>query len=570
MLANINMLCYSGKIGRKIMKKSILLFTALLTTVATSALAQEDVSNPIGIISKARQEGIIGQDNGFVIDTPATYVKGKLWCTDDQIQANFEAIKNGLDNPNLDPQTLTPQVRSLLKCASVSAYQEKGVNLNFNGNFRYPVCDNGSVLTVPSPSEEQKGTLTVTCTESNNIQSVTASMVSDTNKKLANITVQYDIPKMMPIFELGVLSGMSRNEAQHDRIRARAMELVSQYTKSLNAPFSIKNLTIYKPDENPLLLITENQQKNYVASLFNSAQKEVMSIKQTKNGIILKANFPESANPFVAINIQFPENIKEKYQRVAASLSTASHPEDVDVAAVGKLLEDVHVTNAVYSLNSEPFAKLKLQTRDRISLTQANPPQIEDVVDNAELVFVKQTATCPVRSVRFTYKNPQMLTICKQAGCSDVAIPDAADIIVPCLDSLQPAAERFMQEVEAEKEKLDIESIYIPGFSDGYRQARRRYEVNEIINSAMMVAIMAQTSNDGTEKNLSSLNTGSPASSILIDSDNAIRATKEGITTIELKPEHAGKYMPLLRSALSDRIVSGCTADTNICVIRSH
>ena len=53
----------------------------------------------------------------------------------------------------------------------------------------------------------------------------------------------------------------------------------------------------------------------------------------------------------------------------------------------------------------------------------------------------------------------------------------------------------------------------------------------------------------------------------IVASDSAIRGTPEGVVTIELDPKTAKDIMPIIKDLSGNRVVSGCTPNTNTCVL---
>ena len=101
----------------------------------------------------------------------------------------------------------------------------------------------------------------------------------------------------------------------------------------------------------------------------------------------------------------------------------------------------------------------------------------------------------------------------------------------------------------------------------------KRYVTNEILDSAAKVAVIAMSKNagQGGDADLSELGGISRLDDEVqkvILTDSSIRADQNGQVTIELEPNAAKDIMPVISELLGDKVVSGCTPDTNICVIK--
>jgi len=574
-LEHINILCYKAIIREeKFMKKSMLLLGVCLTVVATSMSAE---ANPLLIVQQAQAQGKFATEGEFTYEESSTSVSGKIWCS--QVQQRWDEIKNRLNDPNVDIAAVSSQLRSVLPCISISSYKQYvpqlGGDVVFSGNVRYPNCNNGSTFTLPiQPQPDQNGTVKMTCSVDGNQQRISAKAVSEKGQLFAEAELQYDIDKVAPSVELEVLGAMARKSvadpAQRAAVSQKIHQLATKYSKAAWQSAHLLNLVIYRPDQHPLVKLVGNPGVSGTVSVFNSMQKPVLNVQADTQGLQGEIRFPQTADQFISVNMQFADGIMDKYNSLLAQLEENGEPSMEQMAAIASLFENMKFNSTIYSLHNTPFAKVSLKTRDKIVVSAMEEPKPEDIVDRAELTFAQQSGACPIRSVRFSYQRPQVMTICEAQKCSDVPLDAVPARLMPCFDALQPAAMRFGEEGMAEFEALDFEKMYIPFVSEGYHQSMERYTVNEIENTASMVAIMAQTTENATSANLASLKgtMGYKKDPNLIDSDDAIQATKDGVVTVRIKPERAADLMPQLQRQHRNRIVSGCTPNTNVCVFR--
>jgi hypothetical protein len=265
----------------------------------------------------------------------------------------------------------------------------------------------------------------------------------------------------------------------------------------------------------------------------------------------LKVNFPKSNMTFLETKLTFPANFGEKYDQFFEK----GIPLQGEIPISGAKNEGI-----VYGLNGKPLTQLNLKLKDGLTLIDTLAAETPwDLLESFEVKYLSENK-CPIKAISFAQEKPNTLTVCRIDGCQDESM-QFSPVMKICLSDLLDAPQQFLIELEEESKMFNfIENV-----------ATRRYTAHAILDTAAKVAIVAMTKNggQGDYADLSDLNGFSTIDDTIknvILTNSSIRADQNGQTTVELEPNAAKDIMPVLGDLIGNRIVSGCTADTNICV----
>ena len=555
------------------MRKSVLLLGACVLAYSSASFAQESMADYVmQQLSAARQQGIIQADGTFNLEDTDHQFSGKLLCADSDIANQIKSLETAFKTSDFDNETTRQNLNSLLKCVSLSGFKStdkaSGDQIQFTGNYHYPVFDNGSTITAKAQDKNIRINFGLT----GDSQDFNLSVTSDKGQTLGVLAAQYDANKLSIPFEMGLLVGIAGYLYPQANIEEKFQKQMLDIAPSLRGTAHLLKAELYRPTGEPVVLFNGDTNDNYTLNVFSSTNKNFGSLSWNGRVFDVNLDFPKSDLHVLTSKTTVPADFQTKYEQFFQTISSmqGNVSEEQVLAQVGDMMSGVHEELVVYSLNNNPFAQLTVQLNDNIQLSAAKEPAPADIIDHAELKILQENA-CPIKTVSFTKTNPNMITVCRANSCADETIESgkSAEDVMGCFVEATALFQRFGNEMEEEIKTFS--DVYIPGISDGYNMAMNRYQINEIINQAAMVSIIAMAKDGGMggDANLSDLGGRQTLSDELKDlllTDQSIRSNKEGIVTIELASAEAAELMSDLKKVLGYRVVSGCTADTNICV----
>ncbi|MBQ7413541.1 MAG: hypothetical protein IJV07_04655 [Alphaproteobacteria bacterium] len=555
------------------MRKSVLLLGACVLAYSATPFAQESMADTVmQQLSAARQQGIIQADGTFNLADADHQFSGQLLCADSVIANQIKSLETALKTPDFDNETTLQNLNELLKCVSLSGLKTtdktSGDQIQFTGHYHYPVFSDGSIITAKAQDKNIRINFGLT----GDNQDFNMNVTSDKGQTLGALAAQYDANKLSTPFEMGLLVGMARYFYPQANIEEKFQQKMLDMAPSLRGAAHLLKAELYRPTGEPVVLFNGDTNDNYTLNVFSSTNRNFGALSWNGQVFDVNLDFPKSDLHVLTSKATVPADFQTKYEQFFQTIATSKGnvPEEQILEHVGDMMSGIREELVVYGLNNSPLAQLTVQLNDHIKFSAAKEPTPADVVDHAELKILQENA-CPIKTVSFTKAKPNMITVCRADGCADETIESgkSAEEVIGCFGEAMVLFQRFGNEMEEEIKTFS--DVYVPGISDGYNIAMNRYQVNEIINQAAMVSIIAMSKDGGMggDANLSDLGGRQTLSDELKDlllTDQSIRSNKEGIVTIELASAEAAELMPDLKKVLGYRVVSGCTADTNICV----
>jgi len=519
----------------------------------------------LSTIQSARQKGIIQPDGHFVVNEKGSEVAGQLFCADSVLEQNLKQFETEVALTSPDGEKLRRNLDTLLRCASISKldYQGPDSSVKFTGEFKFPFFADKSTLFVKANNKVNN----ISFGLNGNEQTVTIEVLSDKGEKLSFGSFQYDAERLSFPFEAGMVTGFVERMNASANIREQFVNQLQAWSQKNNPltekVFRINKAEIYQPDGKKVLIMNGENENRFILRIFNSVEREFINALWADNTLKIKLSFPQSDKRLLESETRLSPMFQENYKKFMQMLS--QNPNYRPEKEVAQMLSGLKQDITLYGTDGQPLARLKAKLNDNIETTE----RPENVIDFATLTMLKPSANCSVRSVSFIKSNPNVFTVCGSNGCAEQPVFSAFSQLSACLEKeTTEVFTQFGEEIKSEVDKLN--QVYIPGVSDGYNLAMDRYRANEILNAAAIVAVAATSAKGGmgADADLSDLG-GAKAMKLdeFVSSDQGIRSDKNGLVTIELKPELAPNVMPIIKEGSGRRVVSGCTADTNLCVI---
>ena len=526
------------------------------------------------MIKKAREEGILQADGRFSIVEDDKKLVGQIFCSDTELDAQMNAFENEVNKSEPDEEAMRVALDKVLRCISISdlVFPDNDVTLKFTGNYRFPAFADKSKGSI----KVEDKTIDFDFKLAGNNQTTDISVYSKTGAKLAFASLEYDAERMSVPFEWGAIGGMLDyvgRKADFEETLARQLQIWAQENDLMSDEvFKINKAEIYQPDGKKVLVMNGEDANKSILRVFSSIEREFFNASWTDELLKINLSFPKSGNRIFAAETKFPATFRENYKKFSEEYRKQAMVGKVDPAylrasgdQVVQLLAGLKQEVTLYGLDGQPVAGLKAKLNDTITSTK----RPEDVIDYVTLSILKPSMNCSLKSVTFSKANPNVVTMCDANGCSEQQPFAAFSQVGPCLETeVRGVFEQFGEEIKEEISKL--EQVYVPGFSDGYGMAMSRYRANEILNASAMVAIVAMSAQGGMGADADLSDLGGYKSMKLEDmvlSDYAIRSNKDGVVTIEVNPKIAKDVLPIIKELSGSRVESGCTADTNACVL---
>lgn len=551
-------------------KKILLLGIGSILNVYPTVTQASFASSVSELITTLRQEKMLQADGSFIFKDEDTTLTGQFLCDDTVITEKVKAMETAFRTPDFNIEAVRDDLNGLLKCMSVSTFETKDDNMTavFTGHFSYPAFADGSVFTVKSDGSEFQMNYGLNGRQ----QTVTINATTSEGKTIGNFLLEYDVDASSPIFELGVLAGISSyafpNMGIEEKVQREVLGLSFPAWK--NSRFS--KAEIYRPTGEAFLLYNKELNNNYTLDIFSSENKKITALNWNGQVFNLKVDFPKSNMTLLETKLTFPSDFGEKYEKYLEQLYVNKGKQLQDEIQMGsaQLISGVKNEAVVYGLNGKPLAQLTLKVKEDLNLIMEKVDTPLDMLDTFEVKNLGESG-CSINTISFNQIKPEILTICREDGCQDENFKTMTSMpeIMGCFGELPVMFQRFQNELKQETETLS--KAFMDGVLGGL--AMKRYVTNEILDSAAKVAVIAMSKNAGQGGNADLSELGGVSRldeevQKVILTDSSIRADQNGQVTIELEPNAAKEIMPVMSELLGDKVVSGCIPDTNICVFQ--